>query len=189
MRADATKPNDLHRLIGQAIYQFGRVDTLVYNAATYERRPFLNITPDHFDDYFALNLKGALLASQAAIPYMIQQGGGSIINISSSTASRVSPDSAHLCLYGVSKAALNRLSIWLSAEYAPSNIAVNTLSPGGVYTENLQIEMPVQDLSRYKRPSVEYLGPPIVHLAKQRADGLTGQTLSVPEYGTAWPTQ
>ena len=190
VRCDATIPGDLHHIVGQAVYRYGRIDALVYNAAVYDREPFTNITPDAFDRYFAVNVKGPFIAAQAAVPHMVKQGGGSIVNITSASATRTSMD--HLVLYSITKAALDRLSTWLSKECHGHNIAVNSLSPGPVITEALEQEVPDDfDFEAggygWRPATAEYLGPPVVHLVKQRADGITGQVMRVPDYGKTWP--
>ncbi|MEE9285654.1 MAG: SDR family oxidoreductase [Dehalococcoidia bacterium] len=190
VRCDAADPADLHRAIGEAVFRFGRIDILVYNAAIYTRRPFLNITPEHFDGYFHVNVRAPLIAAQAAVPHMVQQGGGSIINITSASSTKTTMP--HLALYAITKAALDRLTTWLAQEYRRQNIAVNSLSPGPVITEALEQEMPEdydwqEERYGWKPATTEYLGPPIVHLAQQDATGITGQVLRVPDYGKSWP--
>ena len=192
VHADSADPESLNRLIGETITQLGRIDVLVNNAARMGAYPFLNLNPADVDRMYEVNVRGPLFAAQAALPYMISQGGGSIINITSLAALSYTTD--HACLYSITKAALNRLTTWLAEEYKPHNIAVNALSPGSVITERVEAMLGDADsrLSKYDhinwaRPSVEYLGPPIVHLAEQRSDGITGQILWVPEYGKSWP--
>jgi NAD(P)-dependent dehydrogenase (short-subunit alcohol dehydrogenase family) len=191
VRANAAEPESMARLIGTTVAQLGSIDVLVNNAAAMGAMPFLNLSPRDFDRAFAINVRGPLFASQAAVPHMLARGGGSIINITSLAALRYTTD--HSSLYSVSKAALNRLTTWLAEEYRPHNIAVNALSPGSVITEQVQksLDDPDSPLSGYDidwaHPSVDYLGPPLVHLAQQRGDGITGQILWVPEYGKSWP--
>ena len=190
VQCDAANPADLHRAIGEAVFRFGRIDVLVYNAAIYTRRSFLNITPDHFDHYFQVNVRAPMIAAQAAVPHMVEQGGGSIVNITSASSTKTTMP--HLVLYSITKASLDRLTTWLANEYREQNIAVNSLSPGPVITEALEQEMPKdfdwqQERYGWKPATTEYLGPPIVHLAQQDAGGITGQVLRVPDYGKTWP--
>ncbi|MCH7553058.1 MAG: SDR family NAD(P)-dependent oxidoreductase [Chloroflexi bacterium] len=103
VRCDATIPGDLHHIVGQAVYRYGRIDALVYNAAVYDREPFTNITPDAFDRYFAVNVRGPFIAAQAAVPHMVAQGGGSIVNIVTVGAYEGGPG---IGTYSSSKAAL-----------------------------------------------------------------------------------
>ncbi len=191
VRADAADPASMQRMIGRAVLEHGRVDVLVNNAALMDAFPFLNLDPGQIDRAFAVNVRGPLLASQAALPHMIAQGGGSIVNITSLASLRYTTD--HSCMYSVTKAALNRLTTWLAEEYRPQNIAVNALSPGSVITEAVEARLAAPDskLAQYdidwQHPSVEYLGPPLIHLARQRGDGISGQILWVPEFGKSWP--
>ncbi|MBI3743808.1 MAG: SDR family oxidoreductase [Chloroflexi bacterium] len=190
VQCDAANTQDVHKTIGEAVYHFGRLDCLVYNAALYTRRPFLNVTPEMFDDYIAVNVRGPLFAAQAALPHMIAQGGGSIVNITSAASTKTTMP--HLVMYSITKAALDRLSTWLANEYREHNIAVNSLSPGPVVTEALEAELPADydwqhEKYGWKPATPEYLGPPIVHLAKQDAKGITGQVVRVPDFGKSWP--
>ncbi len=190
VRCDAIVPADLERAVGEAVFRFGRIDCLVYNAAVYTRRPFLNVTPEYFDEYIQVNVRGPLFAAKAAAPHMVQQGGGSIVNITSAAATVTTMP--HLVMYSITKAALDRLSTWLANEYRAQNIAVNSLSPGPVITEALKAEMPKdydwqQGRYGWRPATVEYLGPPIVHLARQDARGITGKVLRVPDFGKTWP--
>lgn len=190
VRCDAANLADLDYAVGEAVYRFGRIDVLVCNAALYTRRPFLNVGQDLFDQYLAVNVRAPFFAAQAAVPHMVQQGGGSIINITS--AASTSTSMPHLPLYSVTKAALDRLTTWLAQELKSQNIAVNSLSPGPVITETLEHELPEDydwqhEKYGWKKASTEYLGPPIVHLAKQDARGITGKVLRVPDFGKSWP--
>src|SRR5439155_16150088 len=97
----------------------------------------------------------------------------------------------HHGLYAMSKAALDRLSTWLAAELRPQNIAINSLNPGPNITDGLVARFPVDfDFASgdyaWKQAGVEHLGPPIVHLAKQDAEGITGQVLEVGDFGKTW---
>jgi NAD(P)-dependent dehydrogenase (short-subunit alcohol dehydrogenase family) len=191
VHADPAIPDDMKRLVGRAVFEFGGIDILVNNAATREMSPFLDLTPIEFDRAFEVNVRGPLFACQAAIPHMIAQGGGSLINITAGVSKEnLAP---HQCLYGISKAALDRLVVFLADEGRPHDIAVNALNPGPIATEQVQAilddpDSPVSKLGvDWVAPSVDYLGPPLVHLARQRGNGITGQRLELAEFGDTWP--
>ena len=90
--------------------------------------------------------------------------------------------------YGLSKAALNRLSYFMAAELRPFGIAVNCLSPGMVASESALKSNPHVETSGTHKPATpEVLGPALLYLAQQTADTLTGQMLHTDEFGKNWP--
>ena len=193
IRCDAAVPGDLQRLVGETVFRFGRLDVLVNNAANATRMPFFNITPEWWDGYFHVNVRGPFLAAQAAVPHMSQQGGGSIINITSGAATAPSNDTTmqHHGMYAITKAALDRVTTWLAQEIRPYNIAVNSLGPGPTITEGILDRLPADRREAsgldWLPASVELLGPSIVHLAKSDANAITGRVLSVDGFGKTWP--
>ena len=130
--AHSRKPEDLERLVATTNGEFGRLDILVNNAATNPvMKPLIEIDEEIFDLIIATNLKGYFLLSQLAARQMIQQGGGTILNISS--VGGLSPDRG-LGVYCISKAAINMLTRALALELGEQNIRVNALAPGVVKT-------------------------------------------------------
>jgi NAD(P)-dependent dehydrogenase (short-subunit alcohol dehydrogenase family) len=130
--AHSRKPEELQHLVATTLREFGRLDILVNNAAANPvMKPLVEIDEEVFDLIMATNLKGYFLLSQLAARQMIQQGGGSILNISS--VGGVSPDKG-LGVYCVSKAAINMLTRALALELGEHNIRVNALAPGVVKT-------------------------------------------------------
>jgi NAD(P)-dependent dehydrogenase (short-subunit alcohol dehydrogenase family) len=94
--------------------------------------------------------------------------------------------------YGVTKAALDRLSLYFAAEFAQYGIAVNSLSPGAVMTHSWravpdEMRQEFIDSGMAKPPTVEVMGPSIVFMAQQTADTLTGRILDTDDYLVSWP--
>ena len=121
------------RMVDAALEKFGRVDVLVNNAGVFSPKPFLDVEEADLDRYYAINLKGTYFASQAAIPAMQAQGGGSIINIGTVLVDHAIggfPASAAVA----SKGAVHALTRQLAAEFGTDNIRVNTVAPGIVRT-------------------------------------------------------
>jgi NAD(P)-dependent dehydrogenase (short-subunit alcohol dehydrogenase family) len=130
--AHSRKPEDLERLVATTKEKFGRLDILVNNAAANPvMKPLVEIDEEVFDLIIGTNLKGYFLLSRLAARQMIQQGGGSILNISS--VGGVTPDKG-LGAYCISKAAINMLTRALALELGEHNIRVNALAPGVVKT-------------------------------------------------------
>jgi NAD(P)-dependent dehydrogenase (short-subunit alcohol dehydrogenase family) len=118
---------------------------------------------------------------------MIERGGGSIINITSGAAGFTRPGvGAHegFMAYGVSKAALERLTLYFSAEFEQDNIAVNAISPGFVGRPGAAEG---GYMAQGEEPDLEFWGDPLVHLAQQRPqDGFTGKIVHTYQFGRSW---
>jgi NAD(P)-dependent dehydrogenase (short-subunit alcohol dehydrogenase family) len=116
-----------------AYQAFGRLDILVSGAAPHDPSgTVLETSLADWERVLAVNLTGSFLLSRAALPYMIEAGGGSIIFIASQLA-RVG--SAGRAAYCATKGALVQLAKVMAIDHAAQNIRINTLSPGAVETE------------------------------------------------------
>ncbi len=121
------------RMVDAALEKFGRLDALVNNAGVFSPKPFLDVEEADLDHYYAINLKGTSFTSQAAIPAMQAQGGGTIINVGTVLVDHALggfPASAPVA----SKGAVHALTLQLAAEFGTDNIRVNTIAPGIVRT-------------------------------------------------------
>lgn len=134
VKADVSKPAEAKQLVDAAVSEFGRLDILVNNAGVYEFFPLDQITEQHFDRLFNLNVRGLLFATQAAAG-AIGENGGSIINIGS-MASQAPPPAASV--YSGTKGALDAITQSLAAELGSRKILVNAVLPGPVDTEGVQ---------------------------------------------------
>ncbi|GAA2706304.1 SDR family NAD(P)-dependent oxidoreductase [Actinoplanes palleronii] len=131
--ADLTDPHGATEVVEGAIAAFGRLDVLVNNVGAVQPRlgGFLSVTDDEWHTTLTINLLSAVRMTRAALPRLIEGGGGSIVTVSSVNA--VLPDPLVLD-YSAAKAALSSLSKSLSKEFGPSGVRVNTVSPGPVST-------------------------------------------------------
>ncbi|MGP0070888.1 MAG: SDR family NAD(P)-dependent oxidoreductase [Bryobacteraceae bacterium] len=183
VRADVSKPADSKQLIDAAVAEFGRIDILVNNAAVYEFLPLTQITEEHFDRMFDLNVRGLLFTTQAAAAAMGEHGG-SIINIGS-VASLNAP--ARGAVYSATKGAVDVITQALAGELGPRKILVNAVLPGPVETEGSKA-MPNWD--RFKaqlipRTPLGRVGQPreiatvVSFLASEDAGWITGQIIPV----------
>lgn len=123
----------LDALVRQTIDRFGRIDILVNNAATNPVfGPILNLEERAWDTVMNTNVKAPWQLSRMVVPHMRAQGGGSIINVSSTGGVRAS---GGLGAYSVSKAAIIMLTKVLASELGPDGIRVNAIAPGLIRTE------------------------------------------------------
>jgi 3-oxoacyl-[acyl-carrier protein] reductase len=131
VQANVAKQADIERLFAETKKTFGRLDILVNNAGIYEFSPLENITEEHYQRHFDLNVHAVLFVSQAALK-LFNSAGGSIINMSSVVSTMALPNAA---VYSGSKAAVDAITRSLAAELGPRRIRVNAIRPGMVETE------------------------------------------------------
>jgi 3-oxoacyl-[acyl-carrier protein] reductase len=133
VKADISEAEDARQLIEATVRSFGRLDVLVNNAAVYRGDGnILGVTEQTWDKIIAVNLKGTYLCCKFAIAQMAQQGGGSIVNISSVNALI----GFSLTAYTASKGGVEAMTRLIAMEYAPKGIRVNSICPGTIMTEN-----------------------------------------------------
>lgn len=178
-----------HKMAVTANERFGGIDILVNNAGIFKPTPFLEHTGEDVDAYLSVAIKGPFFAAQAAIPHMIQRGGGSIVNVGSMwalIAVNATPSSA----YSAGKAGLHALTRNLALEFSAHKIRVNAVAPAVVETpvydtfltaEEREKVLPTfnefHPLGRNGRP--EDVVEAILFLAGSRADWITGVILPV----------
>ncbi len=190
---DAEVEGDVIRLVETTLANFGRIDILVNNAAIYPHYDALAIDTGEWDRNMRVNVRGPYLLMRHVVPHMKAQGAGSIVNITSKsavTSARGTAGHVDLMLYGVTKAALDRMTTWFAEELQPFGIAVNGLSPGAVLTDTWRSIAPADAAAaeasgRGKRPVPEVMGPALVWLAGQTV--LTGRLLHTDEFRNSWP--
>lgn len=129
---DLLTPSAADEIAAAASAAFGRIDLLLNNAGVRVRRPFGEFSAEDFDRVFAVNVRAALLLSQAVLPSMRAARGGRIIHMASQLGLVADPGAT---IYGMTKAALIQLTRNMAFELAPENIIVNAISPGPIATD------------------------------------------------------
>jgi NAD(P)-dependent dehydrogenase (short-subunit alcohol dehydrogenase family) len=136
VHCDVTRSADLDQAMGTARERFRRLDTVV-NCAGLAGVPALtaDVTDDDFDQMIAVSLKGVFLSMRAALPHLLDAGGGSIINIASTAALAALPTRS---AYSAAKGGVVALSRCTALEYASAGIRVNAICPGIIDTPLLR---------------------------------------------------
>ncbi len=132
VKADVSKREDAKKLVKFALDKYGRIDILINNAGISEYKLFTDETDEDWDKIINTNLYSVFAMSQEVIPNMIHNKKGLIINMSSAWG--VVGGSLE-AIYSVSKAGVDGLTKALAKELGPSNIRVNSIAPGMIYTK------------------------------------------------------
>ena len=165
--------DEIERMVATTVAHFGRLDVLVNNAAiTFPGD--LDVPLKRYDLMMAVNLRAPLIAAHAAVPHMQEQGEGAILNVSSAAALDYIPG---LMVYGMSKIALEHLTVSLAAQLAVERIAVNTFRIDlPVASEGFVANTPGFDHSGWEPTDVPAEG--IVWMLRQPAS-YTGNNVSM----------
>lgn len=127
---DVTKAADVDAMVREAA-GLGRIGVLVLSAAIESMVPLIDLSDDEWDSVLDVNLKGPFLCMRAAIPHMVEGGGGSVIAMGSTLGLIVAPGHPVYC---ASKGALVNLCKQAAIEHAPDNVRVNVLAPSATTT-------------------------------------------------------
>lgn len=188
-KADVGSKMQVDAMVEQAAADFGRIDILVNNAGICPFRDFFDITEDIWDRTLQVNLTGMFFTSQAAGRHMKDQGGGSIINISTVTTVRGGHRQVH---YASSKGGVNSLTSSMSNAVRQYGIRVNAILCGGVPTDiNVEQRAEAEALQKNQAPepvnlvairdlgTPEDLGKAVVYLASDDSKWVTGALMAV----------
>jgi NADP-dependent 3-hydroxy acid dehydrogenase YdfG len=162
LATDVTKREDLLRLVDVAVDTYGRVDVIINNAGVMPLSPLERVKVDEWDQMIDVNLKGVLYGIAAALPHMIAQKSGHIINVSSVAGHKLFGGSA---VYSATKFAVRAMSEGLRQEMAPHNIRTTIISPGAVKTELLD-HISETDVQKANQNYVAEIGVPAETLAR-----------------------
>jgi NADP-dependent 3-hydroxy acid dehydrogenase YdfG len=132
VQTDVTKRDEVERLVDRAMQSHGRIDVIINNAGLMPSSFLERLHVEEWDRMIDVNIKGVLYGIAAALPRMIAQKSGHIINVSSVAGHKVGPGGA---VYAATKHAVRVISEGLRQEVKPYNIRTTVISPGAVATE------------------------------------------------------
>jgi len=178
-QADAASQADGSNLVQAVIKKFGKLDIVVNNAGVFEGAPINEITLEHYERVFDVNVKGVIATTVAALPYLRE--GGRIINISSGAARMTMPGAS---VYSSTKAALDTLTRVWAQELGPHGITVNGVAPGTTESDMFNAALNDELKEAYKaKTALGRIGRPddiaavVAFLASEDGRWVTGQTI------------
>jgi len=185
---DVRDEASVHAGVDEAYERLGGLNLLVANAGIGMRtvnprfltdpQPFWKVSPDGFRDVVETKLTGSFLVARAVVPRMLEAGGGRVvvISVNEQTMTR-----AGFVPYGPSGAAVEALARVMAADLAGGPVSVNILLPGGATaTGMIPDEVPAESRAALLDPAV--MGPPIVWLASEEAEGVHDQRIVATDF-------
>jgi NAD(P)-dependent dehydrogenase (short-subunit alcohol dehydrogenase family) len=180
VQANVMKGEEAKALVDATIARYGKLDVLFNNVGSAWGGIGLNVSGDDWDGIMTLNLKSILLMCKHAVPHMIENGGGAIVNNASMAAFYAHPVFA----YSTSKAGVVALTKCLASALAEKKIRVNCVAPGFMDTpmvasirkesrqRNVEARVPMK-----RQGTGEETAATVVFLASDEASYITGQTI------------
>jgi len=179
---DVRDYEDNQRMAALALEKFGTIDVLVAGAGVGAGKFFMEMQPQDWEPMIDINIRGVMNSCRAAVPAMIEQGSGSIVNIASE-AGKVGEK--RMTVYAATKAAVMGFSKALATELGRNGIRVNAVCPGVTMTPMTSRYTPEQIAKSEKFYPMGRLGQPediasmITFLASDQTSWVTGQAISV----------
>jgi 3-oxoacyl-[acyl-carrier protein] reductase len=188
--ADLSDGDAAERLVEDVVAAFGRLDGLVNNAGMDQRGPTLELSPAEWDRVIATNLTASFRTMRAALPVMLEQGSGPIVNVASRLGQMGIPETA---AYSAAKAGLIGLTRPLAREFGAKGIRINAVAPGVTITE-MTTELVeseagkarLRDMALGRFGRADEVAEAVSCLLSDRASLFVGQTLN-PNAGGYMP--
>ncbi len=181
LKCDVSKSAEVKAAFSEVEKSFGGIDILINNAGISSQKMLCDISEEEWDEMFAINMKGMFNTCKAALPHMVHQKRGKIINLSSIWG--ICGASCEVC-YSASKAAVIGFTKALAKELGPSGICVNCVAPGVIDTDMNSIHDEETMSALKEETPLGRLGTPeeialcIEFLASGNADFISGQVIS-----------
>ena len=182
--ADLSRPRAPWEIVDAVLEARGRLDVIVNNAATFRLKPVEEFTLEEFDEHVAVNVRAPYFLVQAALPALRDSPAPVVVNVSSAAAAMYRKRQT---VYGLTKAALEHMTLNMAAELAPDRIRVACVRPGPIATEfhtavadpeaRLRELGTLVPLGRVGQP--EEIARWIGHLVEPEAEWVTGAVLTI----------
>jgi 3-oxoacyl-[acyl-carrier protein] reductase len=184
VQADVSREADVRSLIEAVRRQFGRLDILVNNAGIMVHGPFQEVPLSRYEPMLTVNVMGTMRCTYHALPAMMANKHGRIINLSSQLARRAVSSRGGFAAYAATKGAVESFTRSIAQEFGPFGITANAIAPGGIETDMSRGVMTaeyrnrrLQELPLRRFGSVEDVAYCAVFLAADEAGYLTGQII------------
>jgi citronellol/citronellal dehydrogenase len=172
VRVDVRHEDEVKAMVDATVERFGRVDILVNNAGALWWQPILSTPPKRYDLMWEINVRAAYLCAYYALPHMVEQHWGHIINCSPPITTEPSP--GHVA-YMTTKMGMTRLAIGIAAEHASDGVAANSLWPVTIIESLASINWGLGDRSQWRSP--EILCDAMMEIVRTEPPSLTGQQI------------
>ena len=185
---DVTDPDAVSGLVERAVSETGRIDVLVNNAGIRVEADVINTTMEEWDRMMAVNLTAVFLGCKFALPHMLKQASGVIVNVASTAGLNPLPNKAAYC---ANKAGVIGLTRQMALQYARQGVRVNAVCPGSTLTPYIRGELTKtgdpaaaeaafsERLPIGRRGRPEEIANAIAYLASDEASFITGSILDV----------
>jgi NAD(P)-dependent dehydrogenase (short-subunit alcohol dehydrogenase family) len=171
---DLTQEDAARSVMGRVFKDTGRIDALINVAGGFRWEKLAGGTLDNWDSMYRLNLRTAVASCQAALPYLLQSGGGRIVNVAAMAAGHAA---AGMGAYAASKAGVAKLTEALADELKDRRITVNAILPSTLDTPKNRLDMPDADFTRWVAPAEA--AEVIAFLVSDEARAVTGALIPV----------
>ena len=148
---DVRDEDAIHRMVDRTIEEFGRLDILVNNAGAIWLQPILQTPPKRLDLVIGVNVRAAYLACYYALPHMVKQKWGHVLNMCPRLSTGPSPGKV---AYMISKLGMAYVALGLAAEHASDNIAGNTLWPRTIIESQASINWGMAARDQWRTPEI-----------------------------------
>jgi hypothetical protein len=132
LTGDAAQADTARAAVALALERFGRLDVVVNNAGRFLLKPIVDTTDDEWDGLMTTNVRSVFVHCRAALPQLIERGGGAIVNVSSISGVVGMPAQGAYC---ATKGAIAQITRQLAIEHAAQGVRVNAIAPGAVDTD------------------------------------------------------
>ena len=149
--ADVRDEDAIRNMIERAAAEFGRIDILVNNAGAIWLQPILQTPPKRFDLVVGVNVRAAYIASYYALPHMVKQRWGHVLNMCPRLSCEAAPGRV---AYSISKQGMARLAIGIAAEHRGDNVAANSLWPRTIIESQASINWGMGERSQWRTPEI-----------------------------------